>query len=300
MILDTLSTAWYETQLRLREAAAYMRKTPGLMARELFPVDASSNPYAKSISFMTYDVVGQARIIADNAMDVPTGDVSASETAYPVAMIATAWDASNWEIDAAKRLGVDIEARQVNAAFDRVNRVINSLAFAGDAARNIPGIANDADVTHAAATHGSWISNDSAAYALSDLSVAYAAHQDNCSGSHEVTDILLPIKEYNWAATKKVSDYSDLTVLQWLAQALPFISSPANIHKVPEMTNFHSTAECALLYTKSDECMQLKIPQEIAYSAPQAIGLGQRTFCYARCGGLHIHFPKSVYYIYGL
>jgi len=294
MILDALTTVWYEDQLRLREAAAYTRKTPALTARDVFPVDAAQNPYAKSISFMSTDVIGEAKVIADGALDVPMGDVSASETAYPVVMIATGFDQSNWEIDAARKLGVDLEARQVNGAFDRIQRLINKLIYFGDAARNVPGLAVDSDVTHTAATNGGWVAGDSADHVLEDLSVQYARHQDTCAGAHEVTDILLPISEYNFLATKKLSSTSDITLLTWLATQLPFIGGVGNIHKVPEMKNFLSTNECCTMYNKSDECMQAKIPMEIQFLPPQVIGLGSRVLCVARCGGLHIHYPHSV------
>jgi hypothetical protein len=301
MKLDALTTTWFENQLRLLEAKSYTRKTPALTARSVFPVDATSNPYAKSISFMTFDEVGEAAIVADGALDAPSGDIAGSETAYPVAMIATKFDMSNWEIEAARKLGVDLNTRQVDAAFNRVDRYINKIAFAGEASRNIPGLGNDSDITPVAATNGGWIAGDSADNALEDLIVAYAAQQDACGGMHEVTDLLLPVSEYNWLATKKLSATSDRTLLEWITAALPFLSSPANVHKVPEMKNFYSSShECFTLYNKTPECMELKIPQEITFTPPRDLDLGQRVVCYARCGGLHIHFPKSVYIVYGI
>jgi hypothetical protein len=136
---------------------------------------------------------------------------------------------------------------------------------------------------------------------LEDLIVAYARHQDVCAGAHEVTDMLLPIKEYTWLSTKKVSTYSDKTILMWLVENLPFLSAITNVHKVPEMKNFYSsTNECFVLYNKSPECMEIKIPQEIFFLPPQEHGFGQRVLAGARCGGLHVHYPKSVDITYGI
>lgn len=300
MILDALTTTWYADQLRLHEAAAFTRKTPALTARECFPVDPTQNPYVKSISFETFDVIGEAKILSDGALDAPMGDVAMSETAYPVAFIGTGFDQSNWEIEAARRLGVNLEARQVNAAFDRIQRKINSLIYAGDSARNIPGLGNDSDITPNAATYGAWIATDDAAKILEDINVAYARHQDACGGAHPVTDMLLPIKEYTYLSTKRSSAYSDRTLLQYLVEVLPFLASVANVHAVPEMKNFTTTYECFTLYSKTPECMEIKIPQEIYFLPPQVWGFGQRVLAGARCGGLHIHFPKSVDITYGI
>lgn len=300
MVLDTLSTVWYENQLRTLEAKAFTRLLPALKAREVFPVDPTQNPYSKSISFMTYDMTGEAKILSDGALDAPMGDISASETAYPVVFIGAGFDQSNWEIQAAQKLGVDLEARQVNNTYDRIQRLINKLVFKGDDARGIPGLANDASVTSTAATNGSWISGDSADNVLQDLRVQYMRHQDNCAGAHPVTDILIPIKEYNFLATKRSSTYSDLTLLQYIATQLPFVAGPGNIHPVPEMKNFLTTYECCVMYSKTPECMEVKIPQEIFFLPPQVVGFGQRVLAGARCGGLHIHYPKSVDIMYGL
>ena len=293
-VLDTLATVWYTDQLRLMEAAAYKRITPALVARDVFPVDAAQNPYAKSISFMTFDETGEAKVLADGALDAPMGDLSASETEYPVVFIGAGFDQSNWDIIAAQKLGVDLNARQVNNTYDRINRLINKLIFHGDAARGVIGLENDSSVTTTAATHGGWISGDSADYILADLNVQYARHQDTCLGAHPVTDILLPVKEYTYLSTKRSSAYSDRTLLQYLVECLPFIAAPANIHAVPEMKNFVSTDEYCVMYNKTPECMQAKIPQEIFFLPPEVHGFGQRVLAGARCGGLHIHFPKSV------
>lgn len=295
MILDATTVIWYANQLRLHEAASYKRKTPALTARDVFPIDSQQNPYAKSIAFMSMDELGEAGWLADNALDAPAGDVAASETAYNVGMIATKWDVSNYDIIAAQKLGVDLDARQVTAAFDRVNRLINTSMFEGNTARNIPGLFSDSDVSTAEATNGDWVANNSADNCLADIAEAYANHQSGCNGAHEVTDILLPIAVYNWMATKRLGTTSEMTVLQWIAQNLPFLAGGVNsIHKVPECYRSASNS-VMVMYNKSDECMQGKIPQEIAFSEPMPLGLGHRIYCYARSGGLHIHYPKSVY-----
>lgn len=301
-VLDATATEWYANQLRLHEARAYDRKTPALTARNVFPVDSQQNPYAKSISFMSFDNVGEAKIISDRALDVPMGDLAASETAYPVGMIATGFDQSNWEIEAARRFGVDIEAQHVNAAFDRVNRVINSLAYKGDSARNIPGLFIDSDVATGAVTTGTWASA-TAAQILADITGAYVAHQEACNGAHEVDQILLPLAQYNKIATTRVTDYASETILQWLVTQLPFLSSANQIVKVPECdaaVDHTGAKDVMVLMRKDPECVELKVPQEIMFTAPRAIDLGQRTICLARCGGLHIHYPKSMYIAYGI
>ena len=175
--MDAAESAFFARQLEFVKAQTYDIKYPNLMSRQFVPVSNDVNPGAMEVTYRQFDKVGQARIISNNAKDLPRVDVVGNEFTRPV---RTAGDAYGWnimELRAAMMAGMPLTSKRAAAARRAIEVVLDEVAAVGAPDFGIAtGFTNDAAVP-ATASADEWADYITAATPNLIIAVIGAAYE---------------------------------------------------------------------------------------------------------------------------
>jgi hypothetical protein len=299
-VLDTVGQAFFENELAYVATRTYDRKYPSLTARTVFPVASNFAPWAETVSFRSYAKQGAAKIMSDGAIDMPLGDVSGAQVDYPVKTIGAGFNYSDLELIRAQKTGTRLDVMRATAMREAIETSINSIAWDGNADHNLPGLFSDTDIGASNATTGTWVSTATAAQIVTDIQDWYAHYVDQCDGEETPNTIAMAPAPYARLAITPVNTYTTQSILQWLqAGGIPGVNT---VYSCPECHSVSglSSDDVAVLYNRSPDKLELKIPGELKIFSPQARGIGYHVPMYARVSGLHIYYPKSIYVLKNL
>lgn len=296
--MDASESAFLARQLEQIKTQTYDRKFENLKARELVPVDHSINTGAEVWTYRQWDMVGMAKIIRDYATDLPRADVLAREFTQRIRSIATSYGYSVQEVRAAMFAGIPLEQKKANAARRMFEETVESIARTGDAANDLLGLLNQPNTNTYSVPNGSggsplWVNKISDEIAADLHGIANGI----VSATREVEKpdtIGLPIAQYQAIATRRMSDGSDKTILQFFLETSPYI-------KTVFMWNALATAGSGsttrmICYRRDPDALGLIIPQEFEMFPGQARNLEVVVPCHGRIGGVVMYYPLSMSY----
>ena len=294
-VMDTVGQAFFENELAYIATKTYDRVYPSLTARQVFPVASNFAPWAQTVSFRSYAKMANARIVADGAIDMPIGDVAGTQVDYPVVSVGAGFNYTDLELIRSQKTGTRLDEKRATAQREAIEGTIDDVAFNGDSVANLPGLFSDSDVGYGAAAVGTWVATATAAQIVSDIQKWYADYVSQCSGYETPNTVLMAPAPYARCAVTPFNTYTQMTILQWLQSGgIPGVNS---VISCPECASVsaHSSYDCAVLFNRSPDKLELKIPAELKIFSPQQRGIGYHVPMYARLSGLHIYYPKSIY-----
>lgn len=295
--LDAAENAFFGEQLEQIKAGTYDRKLPQFKARLFVPIDPTIDPATEVMKVRSYDMVGTARLLASYADDLPRSDVMASEQSISFKGIGASYGYSLFDVRAAAKAGVALDAKKAAAARRAVEAVIDRVLAKGDAATGLVGLLNQPNALAYSIPNGAggsplWTDKTPQEIVADLVGICeYIITQTNEVESPNL--ILIPRAHMTLIRTTQYSLASDKTILQWFRETYENIRIET-WHRLTGSGDAGSDRMVA--YTLSPDHLQGAIPQEFEQLPVQEKGLEFVIPCHARVGGVLLYYPLSMAY----
>lgn len=303
---DTGEGAFLERQLELIESKVYEYKLRELKFRRLFPV-SNEGAGAETIA---YDIIrgsGLAKIITSGADDLPLADTFVDRHYAVVRVLGISFGYTTRELRNAAFANVPLEARRGMAARRGMEEKLSAIAWNGDASHDLYGVLNNPNVPQeeaAAPATGSlktWAGGDKTPMEIiEDISNAITRIVNTTNQVHHPDTLVLPVSQYEYIRKTPYSDRVPMSILR-------YITDPQNgfgittIEQCPELAASGPGGEDQMLvYERSEEVLQLRIPMEMKAMPPEQRGLKFLINMEAECAGLVIRYPLALDFTYGI
>lgn len=299
--LDSAETMFFQRELEQVKAKSYDVLKAPLKAFELIPVDSTTAPGAKTVTYEQYDSTGIAKIISNYADDLPTADVKGKEFHSTIKAIGNSYVYSKDDIRAAQFAGKPLNQRKANAAVEAHRQLMNKLAFFGDAEYGIQGLLTNSNIPSApvvagAATTLTWATKTPDEI-LKDLNSAVSDMLDLTKGVEVPNTIVMPIAQYNHIATTARSANSDTTILEFFKGNNPGVE----VMWATELKGaFAGSTDGFIVYNRNPDKLFLEVPLMTEMSPAQEKGLAYSVSVESKFGGCIVPYPLSLSFRRGI
>lgn len=267
-------------------------------ALQYIPLAPAEGPGVETIAWRKQTAVGQAKIIADYATDIPSVDVYGEEEQSKVYQIAITHGWNKKEIEKAMREGKPLREDRLNAARQAIEAKVDKLAWFGDAKYNIPGFVNYPGITlhtfaNGAEGHKKWETKTPAEIAQDIIDMVDSITEVTHNNEHPNT-CLMPPKLYRLLTTKFVDTDMRQTVLELVQKTNPTITKWAAVQALE-----HAGADGAqriIIYDNSSDKLAFHLPVAYNQLEPERNGLRWDVISMADVGGTTVYYPLSVIY----
>lgn len=298
-------------QRALIEPTVYRTRYPDLNYAELVPVDTSANEWAKSITFFSMDMTGQAQWFSGLAQDVPNADVVRSQFEQSIAMAAIGYQYTLEELGMARLIpGTNLTGDRAAAARRGWEEFVYNVALFGDAKKGWEGLFNSSLVTAgnvaADGTAGStYWSAKTPDLILRDVNAVLTGVFTSTNTVDIADTLVLPFAQLHDIGTRRIDATNQTTILAWLAQNNVFTMQtgrPLTIRGQRGLDDAGSGGTARMMaYRRSPDVVKMHNPMPhrfldvfrkgaILYEVP---GIG-------RLGGTEFRLPKAARYADGI
>jgi len=303
---DANETATFSRQLEHIMVQTYDVKYPELKARSLIPVDGSVPTGAESFTFRGFDQIGEAKEIANYATDFPNAEVQGAEVTQKIVGIGVSYTYTLQDMRRAQMAGLPLEARKAAAARRVAENKLEKIAAVGTDS-GIKGLTNAANILAVTTTTGAatnyWAAGGKTPKEiLADVNKMQSTIFTTSKGVHMPDTLVLDTAGYSWVATTPVNVadatiQSNTSILNYILQMSPWLKT---IEYWPRLDTAGASSKARIMmFERRPENFGLVIPQDFEQFAPQQSNLAFRVPCHMRCGGVSVHYPKSIAYMDG-
>jgi hypothetical protein len=266
------------------------------------------DPGAETVVWQEMDRVGQAKVIASYANDLPRVDVYGSENVSRIRTIGDSYGYSRQDIRAARLAGRPLDSRKATAARQAAEQLMNEIAWFGDRTSGLKGVMDTPNanlvvaITAAAAPNGTaWssVSGKTPDEILDDLHNLYQASRTASNDVERANTIVLPPDPYGYINTKARSANSDTTILTFFKSTHPDV----NVTSAVELTNVAASrvpsgsgvaANVGMAFARDLDKLAHEVPMMFTQHGEQEEGLEFVIPCEARTGGVIVYRPVSI------
>lgn len=308
MNFDDAETAsvFFARELDYVKAQTYDIEYPELTALKLFPLSSEVDAGAETITYYSYDKVGQAAIISNYATDLPRADVKGVPTTAPIRSIGDSYGFSIQEMRASRMAGKSLDARKAEAARYQIDFMLNKIAWMGDAVTGLMGVlttSNSVPVytlgVHAGGSSTKWADKD-ADEILADITGMLKTVATNTKKVEAPDTLALSADAYLELQNKRIANTAT-NLLTYVKDNIPQIRE---IISCPELdadavdTNPYAAASngqgVALLFKNDPRKLTIEQPLPFTQYPVQVNGLESVINCEARTAGAVIYYPYSM------
>jgi hypothetical protein len=313
--LDAADALYAQRELEKVAAKIYEERRPEFMAFECFPITDELHPADKTFVWQELGFIGEAKIIASGATDLPMVDAFIRENHARVAMVGEGFRYTTDDVRAMQKTGrsaMELKSRSAKRASDYKT---NRIAWFGDRQSHIPGFLSAKNVTRvspaaaAASPNGTgWnaSSGKTAEEILVDIGNLVEAPFRATQGVEAADTVVISSDEYSYISTTRVNaGYNSDTILKAAKDIHPQIEFkkvselndvPANLLPVPGS----AAANVAASYRRSDDVLRMELPLMWTQRGPQEHGLSFMVPCEAKTAGVIVHRPLAVATMQGI
>lgn len=273
---------------------------PDIQYPFLIPVDTSAHPFAKSVTYYSSDKFGRADWINGNANDIPRAGTELAKHETSVHMAGIGYGYGYEEINQAQMLGMNLQADDAMAARRAYEEMVERVALTGDTQKGFSGLINNASVTAAAVTTGSWTSATNEDLVLADINELILGIATDTQYTGMADTLLLPYAKMNFLATNRLGD-TQSTLLAFLRENNTYTAmtgQPLTIRAVRGLETAGAAGVNRMVaYRRNPQVLKLHIPMPHRFlPVYQPNPLRFEIPGVFRLGGLDIRRPKEVRY----
>lgn len=291
------------------ESEVYKIKYPDITYSDLIPIDTSANQWARSVTYYSMDGAGRANWINGRARDIPMVDTQRGKHETEVHMAGIGYQYDLEELNQARMLGQNLTADRAAFARRAYEELCEKVAFDGDTAKGFEGLFGNSSVTaisapnNAGATSTLWTAKTPDEILL-DVNTLLSGIYTASKTVEMANTLLLPEERYIHIGTRRLSDTSELTILEWIKRNNVYTmksGQPLNIRGQRQLiTKGASSTARAVAYRKSPDVLKMHIPMPLQFLPPQ-----QEVFNFIvpgmfRIGGVDVRLPGAVRYLDGV
>lgn len=292
-------------QASIIEPGVYRTVYPDIQYRTLVPVDTSGSEFATSVTYFSGDQFGKATWINGNADDIPKAGTTRSKFETPVYTAGIGYGFGWEEVGRAQMLGINLSTEDAAAARRASEEMVDRVALQGDPDKGFTGLFNAAGVTPVAAPTGGWDATTDPQLIVATLNQALLNVFNGTNTASIANTMLLPWTKYLLIATRKMSDQSDMTILQWfLANNVYTVQTgqQLTLRGVRGLDTAGVGGTTRLVAYRNDpQVLKLHMPMPHRFlPAWQSGPLRWDIPGVMRLGGLDVRLPKEVVYLDGI
>jgi len=297
-MLDDVGSMFFQRELELVKTSSYDTLYADLIARNLFPVSNEGGLAIQTITYRSYDKVGAAKLINGYAKDLPRADVGGKEITIPVKEIGNSYGYTIREIAASQMTGRSLDTARAGAARRAHEEIINDVAFNGRADAGMPGFLSNPNIPTITVVNGAGgtpqFNTKTPDEILFDINDLFADVFQNTKMKERADTLLLPPNQWSYISSTPRSGNSDKTILKWIIENSPFLTSEDSVIPVNELVGAGTAGvDIMVAYTRRPDKLQLEIPYEFTSLAPQESGLEIEIPCHSTLGGVNVYYPMS-------
>ena len=265
---------------------------------ELLPIDGSLSDGATEYSYNEILHTGLAKIVADNATDIPRAEIQGKNNVHPVKTVACSFEYTTQEVRTAMKNGMfQIPAEKSLAARTAHDYALHNFIRDGVPTHNLAGITNAPGIIVLGATTGTW-SSATAVQIVDDFTTGTNLIMSLSDGIEVPDSAVFPLEQFLRISTLQNSAASDITVLEYLQKAFPMITTwtwEAGMRTVGS-----GGTPAALIYKKDPSKARAVQPMTLQALAPEADGLTFKVTLESRFGGVMAPKPRSIERLEGI
>lgn len=260
---------------------------------ELINISSNVSDGAKEYSFVEIGHTGRAKIVADNATDLPAAEVEGRNNIRPVKTVATYVTYSTQDVRTSRLQGLfDIATEKAQAAREAMDTTLNDLIRSGDAATGLLGVTNHPGITIANAVTGNW-QTASAPQIVNDFTIAAKSIIDSTDGVEVPDTAVFDVASFTRISTLPFDPAGGTTtVLEYLQKAFPMINRWTWDAGMKDQSAAGGPA--VLIYRKDQRRLRCVIPMMMRALPPEQRGLNFSLAFETRFGGVMSPRPKSI------
>ena len=303
MRLDSNESVFFNRELAYVKSKTYDAKLAELKGLSLIPISMEAGSGVNEIVYRQYRGVGFAKIIADYAKDFPRVDVYGEEQSVKVKGIGDSYGYSIQEIRQSQRAGKNLDQRRAMTARRAHDEQMNKMALKSDAVNgtngllDYPGITEVTLASDGTGSSKTWASK-TADQIVRDINNLVDAVMGPTSAREVPDTLLLPIKQYNDLATRRIGEAGEKTLLKYILENSPYIKK---IDWLAELKQFGAGGTDRALIGRFDEDhITLEIPQPFEQFDAQQEGMEFTIPCHSECAGTIIYYPLAFAYADGI
>jgi len=301
------AAVWFARELDDIKAKTYDRQYPELNALRIFPVSSNVNPGAETTTYYAFDVAGMAEFIADYSDDLPRADVFGDPQTINIRGIGDSYQYSIQDLRASRFSGKSLDARRGEAARKLIDRLINRVAWCGDAKRGLRGILSSDNYVpiwtpalNAAGTSTKF-ADKTPDEILLDFSNALQYMSAQTNGVEVPDTIAIDQATYIYLSTTPRSTLSDTTILKWLENNLPGIKfEQAGELQGTSEYNPYTGQNVMVIYKNHPDKLEIEVPLMFNQLPVEPRNLAFVINCEARIAGAIIYYPFSLLIVPGV
>ncbi|MBB5675521.1 DUF2184 domain-containing protein [Xanthomonas arboricola] len=298
------------SQTTIIEPGVYRTVYPDIQYRDLIPVDTSGSEFATSVTYYSQDQYGKADWINGNADDIPKAGTNRSQFQTGVHTAGIGYGYGWEEVGRAQLLGINLPNEDAAVARRASEVMVDRVALQGDASKGFTGLFNAAGVTPVAAPTGAWGTLQAAGTATPDQIVAdmnsAILNVFNGTNTTAIADrLLLPWSKFMLISTKKMSDNSDMTILQYFLANNVYTATTGQQLTVRGLRDLDTAGAGGvarmIAYRYDANVLKLHMPMPHRFLPVYQSGpLRWDIPGVMRLGGLDVRLPKQVVYVDGI
>ena len=331
---DQQTLSFLESQIAIIEAEIYDKVYPEVQYPDLVPVTNDGNEWAKTLTFMHRDRVGQARWFNARGEAMPLADVTRGQAHMTIEMAAIGYDYSLEEIAQAQQLGIPLDAEKADAARRAYEEFVDDIAFIGDTQKGWLGLINQGAVDtfaeidngkvmrHAAnlkagsgtaAADRYWI-NKTGTEIAKDVNDAVAGTWIDTNKVETCDTVLLPLEEWSYIATQPFTDDNPtFSILEYIQRSNVYTMTTGQQLTFRAITGLEGAATTAsgdsvadnaaraVVYKRDPSVVRLHVPMPHRFLEPFKVSqIVWEVGGIFRLGGLEVRRPAAVRYVDGI
>ena len=272
----------------------------------LVPVDTTTQASVGTALTKGFtDAVGIGRPHSGTGNDIPLAELMYGEQSIKVQAGSIGYQYSVPEMQAAARGGVPLSTDKPAAARLAYERHMYKVAMVGEPETGKKGLLNH-DIPQVFAATSSWDTGNVDTI-MNDLSNVIGMAFDNADMTGDTSTlpntILLPSKRMRQLNTLRIGPNSETTVLQFIKQnnILTENGVAVTFEGLPELNTVGAdNKERIVIYRRDPSALELILPKDLEFLAPQPKGLDVFVPGWYLYAGLWIKSPTSVMYLDGI
>jgi len=296
--------AFLLSQLTHIESKMYEKKYKAITYPAIVPVSNEAGEWAESITYFFMTGAAVAKFVGTKSLNVPIAEIGTDKITVPVELGATGYEYSDEELRQAIQLKRALPQLKSNTARRAYEELAQRVAMVGDTTHNLPGFINNTNVTAATVVNpGSgttWVTK-TPNQILFDINDFMGAIFVDTLQVERANTLLLPTAQWNYLAGTPRSDNSDTTLLQWLINNSPYLSSANDIIPVTELAGAGAgSTDRMMAYDKDIDKVVFHIPMPLRFTEPQRKGRGFEVPGEFKLSGIEFRYPGSARYADGI
>lgn len=310
-----VAMAFLEPQFYNIEAEVAENVYPQFEFGDVIPIVTEGDPWADGVFFYSGgDIAGRAEFLADKGFDIPMADVSRDRHIHSFHMAGIGYEWTLAEIARQARAGRNLNAEKADAAREIAQRFLWGVAFTGAAERNLSGAINSSLVTASTvAANGNTNGGVNSTYwafktgaQIQDELNGWLTGIYNATQTSVIPDtVLLPTSAWQAISTRRSTENSDLTILEWLRRNNTYTAETGNPLVIRGNRALNGAGSGgtgrAMVYRRDPSVLRFHLPMPHTFLPPfQVKSTLWEVAGLMRTGGTEIRRPKEIAYYDGI